>query len=93
MALLDLLGQRWVLRIVWELRNGPMTSRALRQATGDISPTVLQARVDTLRGGLILELGREGYQLTKLGEGLLESFAPLYRYAAIWARALEGDPP
>ncbi len=32
MALLDLLGRRWMLRIIWELRNGPLTSRALRQA-------------------------------------------------------------
>lgn len=32
MALLDLLGRRWTLRIIWELRNGPLTSRALRQA-------------------------------------------------------------
>ena len=31
-ALLDLLGRRWVLRIMWELREGSLTSRALRTA-------------------------------------------------------------
>ncbi len=28
MALLDLLGQKWVLRIIWELREAPLTFRA-----------------------------------------------------------------
>ena len=32
MALLDLLGRRWTLRIMWELREGSLTSRALRTA-------------------------------------------------------------
>ena len=32
MALLDLLGRRWSLRILWELREAPLTSRALRTA-------------------------------------------------------------
>lgn len=43
MALLDLLGQKWALRVIWELRNGALNSRALRSASGEISPTVLQA--------------------------------------------------
>ena len=32
MALLDLLGRRWSLRILWELREQALTSRALRNA-------------------------------------------------------------
>ena len=32
MVLLDLLGRRWALRILWELRGGALTSRALRTA-------------------------------------------------------------
>ena len=32
MVLLDLLGRRWTLRILWELREGALTSRALREA-------------------------------------------------------------
>ena len=46
MALLDLLGRRWSLRIIWELREQSMTSRALRSACDEASPTVLQARSD-----------------------------------------------
>ena len=49
MALLDLLGQRWTLRILWELRDAPLTSRALRTACDEASPTVLQARLTELR--------------------------------------------
>ena len=32
MAALDLLGRRWALRILWELRAGPLTFRAIRAA-------------------------------------------------------------
>ena len=64
MALLDLLGRRWTLRIVWELRDGPLTSRALRTACDDASPTVMQARLSELReAGLVELLAGDGYRL------------------------------
>jgi len=86
MALLDLLGRRWTLRIIWELRAGPLTSRALRAACDDFSPTVLQARLDDLRdaGFVVLQEG-EGYGLTPLGRELLETFLPLHKFAARWS--------
>lgn len=94
MALLELLGRRWALRILWELRDGALTSRALRVAAGDISPTVLQARVNELRDARIIELSAAGYQLTATGGELLDAFAPLYRFADRWAFALqEADDP
>ena len=49
MALLDLLGRRWTLRIIWELREQPLTSRALRAACDEASPTVLQSRLSNTR--------------------------------------------
>jgi len=50
MALLDLLGRRWTLRIIWELREDrSLTSRALRAACDEASPTVLHARLTELR--------------------------------------------
>ena len=30
MAALDLLGRRWALRVLWELRGGPLSFRELR---------------------------------------------------------------
>ena len=87
MALLDLLGRRWALRVLWELREEALTSRALRAACDDVSPTVLQARLSDLReAGLVdLEAGR-GYALTPLGRELLTAFLPLYGFAERWAQ-------
>lgn len=87
MVLLDLLGQKWALRILWELRSGGLSSRALRAAAGDISPTVLQARVNELRTAGLISLGSEGYSLTELGMELQGAFLPLYQFADRWAEA------
>jgi DNA-binding HxlR family transcriptional regulator len=82
MALLDLLGRRWTLRVLWELRETALTSRALRQACDDASPTVLQARLAELRQAGFVELvpGR-GYRLTARGQELLATLLPLHRFA------------
>ena len=87
MALLDLLGRRWSLRILWELRDEPLTSRALRTACDEASPTVLQARLTELREAGFVELGDGGgYGLTPLGRDLCETFMPLHRLAERWKR-------
>jgi DNA-binding HxlR family transcriptional regulator len=87
MALLDLLGRRWTLRIVWELRNGPLTSRALRSACDEASPTVVQTRLSELReAGLVELLPGDGYRLTELGRELMDSFLPLHRFAERWSK-------
>ncbi len=86
MALLDLLGRRWCLRILWELRGDPLTSRALRAACDEVSPTVLQTRLDELREAGFVELGEAGYGLTPLGRELCATFMPLHRFAEKWRR-------
>jgi DNA-binding HxlR family transcriptional regulator len=87
MALLDLLGRRWSLRILWELREQVMTSRSLREACDEASPTVLQARLSELREAGLVELGGQGgYSLTPLGRELNETFLPLHRFAERWSR-------
>ncbi len=90
MVLLDLLGRRWALRVLWELRDGPLTSRALRTACDEASPTVLQRRLAELReAGLVDHSTGQGYGLTARGRELLDAFAPLYDFAERWA----GDKP
>ncbi|RTM11606.1 MAG: transcriptional regulator [Bradyrhizobiaceae bacterium] len=85
MALLDLLGRRWSLRILWELRDAPLTSRALRSACDEASPTVLQTRLTELREAGFIELGEGGgYGLTPLGRELCEMVLPLHRFAERW---------
>jgi DNA-binding HxlR family transcriptional regulator len=86
MALLDLLGRRWTLRILWELRGDRLSSRALRAACDEASPTVLQARLTELReAGLVELVPAEGYGLTPLGRELFETFLPLHRFAERWS--------
>jgi DNA-binding HxlR family transcriptional regulator len=93
MVLLDLLGRRWALRIIWELRDHALTSRALRQACDDISPTVLQARLDELRdAGFVEHDAGRGYHLTDLGRDLLRRVLPLHAFADHWAKLEDRVP-
>lgn len=88
MALVDLLGRRWVLRIVWELRGSPLTFRALQQACGGLSPSVLNQRLGELRESALVEpQADEGYALTALGRELLALVLPLTLWAEKWAKA------
>jgi len=87
MVLLDLFGRRWSLRILWELRETSMTSRALRAACDEASPTVLNERLKELREAGFIELvPANGYGLTDLGRELLETLLPLHRFAERWGR-------
>jgi DNA-binding HxlR family transcriptional regulator len=87
MALLDLLGRRWTLRIVWELREDrALTSRALRTACDEASPTVLNERLKELREAGFVDLGEAGgYALTPLGTELAAHVMPLHRFAERWS--------
>ncbi len=86
MALLDLLGRRWTLRIVWELRRGPFTFAELQERCDAMSPTVLNQRLAELREANIVEHSAGGYRLTAEGKTLLASIAPLNDWAKRWAR-------
>jgi DNA-binding HxlR family transcriptional regulator len=88
MALLDLLGRRWSLRIIWELRDDrSLTSRALRAACDEASPTVLQTRLTELRkAGLVELIPGDGYRLTAIGKESFDSFLPLQRFADRWSK-------
>jgi DNA-binding HxlR family transcriptional regulator len=88
MALLDLLGRRWSLRIIWELRDDrSLTSRALRAACDEASPTILQTRLTELReAGFVELIAAGGYRLTELGRDLSENFQPLHRFAERWRK-------
>jgi DNA-binding HxlR family transcriptional regulator len=86
MALLDLLGRRGTLRLLWELRDGhPQSFRLLQASAGDMSPSVLNARLKELRDALMVELGESGYVLTPSGLELIGHLKPLHRWAENWA--------
>ena len=85
MAALDLLGRRWALRILWELREGALPFRALREACGDVSPAVLNTRLSELREAGIVESTDAGYATTPAGRELCRALDPLSRWARRWA--------
>jgi DNA-binding HxlR family transcriptional regulator len=86
MALLDLLGRRGTLRILWELRDGhPQSFRLLRSSADDMSPSVLNARLKELRVTRLVELRDGGYALTPEGNELIRHLKPLNRWADRWA--------
>ena len=85
MALLDLLGRRWALRVIWELREGALSFRALQERCDGVSPSVLNTRLAELREAGVLALREgEGYALTRDGAGLLAALAPLHAWAKEW---------
>ncbi len=86
MVLLDLLGRRWVLRLVWELREEPRRFRELQELIG-ASPTIVNARLRDLREAKLVELDpASGYRLTVLGQELLRLFLPLHVWSEKWAK-------
>lgn len=91
MAAFELLSRRWALRIIWELDQAgtPLTFRALREASGRISSSVLSRRLAELRECRIVEHAGDGYLLTPTGEGLVTSFEPLLEWSRQWAAELQ----
>jgi DNA-binding HxlR family transcriptional regulator len=88
MALLDLLGRRWALRAIWELRDGPLAFRALQERCEGMSSSVLNQRLHELRAAGIVDAGDGGYRLTGEGRQLLEAFAPIDAWAERWGRTV-----
>ena len=85
MSLFDLLGRRWTLRVLWELRSESLTFRRLQERCGDMSSSVLNQRLRELRDVGVVEQERgEGYGLTPEGQALLEALKPLSVWADRW---------
>ena len=87
MAALDLLGRRWSLRVLWELRHGPLGARALRTRCDDMSPSVLYHRLAELTdAGLVERADDQRYQLTQIGRDLGAALDPLDSWARRWTK-------
>jgi DNA-binding HxlR family transcriptional regulator len=93
MALFDLIGRRWTLRVLWELSQAaqPPTFRDLQERCADMSSSVLAARLRELRDAQLVAAAPKGYRLTDLGEALLRSLQPVSRWATLWAAELARD--
>lgn len=85
MALLDLLGRRWAMGILWQLSSGPATFRVLQAACETISPAILNSRLKDLREAQLVVHEGEGYQLTEMGRELYGLLQPFGDWALGWA--------
>jgi DNA-binding HxlR family transcriptional regulator len=93
MAAMDLLGRRWALRILWELRAGPIGARALQARCDGMSSSVLYDRLRDLgTSGLVERTHDDQYALSQLGAGLGSALKPLDAWAESWAASLHQTP-
>jgi DNA-binding HxlR family transcriptional regulator len=92
MAALDLLGRRWSLRVLWELRDGsPASFRTLRERCDGMSASVLNQRLADLKEAGLVNTGPGGYSLTKRGAELQDALAPLDAWAKRWGASPQGE--
>jgi DNA-binding HxlR family transcriptional regulator len=82
--LFNLIGRRWTLRILWELRDRTLSFNDLRRAVGGMSQSVLVTRLTELFGaGLVADV-TGGYQLTADGASLVRELGTLDGWSAEW---------
>jgi DNA-binding HxlR family transcriptional regulator len=93
MALLDLLGRRWTLRVLWELREGPVKFRELAQRADAMSQSVLIKRLNELKTACFVTCDEDGWRLSDDGSALLQVLAPLSRFATRWAELIVEPKP
>ena len=91
MAALDLLGRRWALRVLWELRDGPVGFREIQSRCDGMSSSVLRDRLRELEDAGLVERDAEDRRgLTKTGAALGKAIAPLDAWSERWAKELGG---
>ena len=91
LALLDLLGRRWALRILWELRRQPASFQALQVRCDSMSTSVLSQRLGELRDAQLVEKqGGGDYHLTEHGSRLLTRLDGMEEWTRQWDSALRG---
>ncbi|HEX7442582.1 MAG TPA: helix-turn-helix domain-containing protein [Acidimicrobiales bacterium] len=93
MAAMDLLGRRWALRILWELRDGPIGARALRDRCDGMSSSVLYDRLRELGDAALIEQAdNDAYSLTETGAALGRALRPLDDWAESWVGVRDARP-
>ncbi|WP_369167255.1 winged helix-turn-helix transcriptional regulator [Streptomyces sp. R28] len=93
MAALDLFGRRWSLRILWELRGGPLGFRPLQKQCDDMSSSVMRQRLtELLDAHVVHQLPDSRYELTPLGRDACLALGPLVQWSERWAATLDPQP-
>jgi len=88
MAVFDLLGRKWNMRILWELSANALSFRGLQARCDGMSPSVLNTRIKQLTEAKLIFTTPDGYKLTQLGLSLMHTLDPLRNWAAEWEDTL-----
>lgn len=81
-AAMALLGQRWALRVIWELEPGPLGFLELRRRMGNCSSSVLADRLSTLTAAKIVEKQSDkSYEITPTGRELGHALEHVWQWA------------
>ncbi|KAA0025068.1 helix-turn-helix transcriptional regulator [Antrihabitans cavernicola] len=87
LAAMDLVGQRWILRLLWELEPGPLGFLELRRRVGNCSSSVLSERLQQLQTAWIIEKDANAqYELTPKGVELGVALEPLWNWSERWSK-------
>lgn len=90
MAALGLFSRRWILRIIWELRDQCVGFRDLQSRCDQMSPDTLSKRLKELKEAEIVHQNMEGcWELTPLGKELKPALQALSRWSDEWVDQLK----
>ncbi|BDY31376.1 MULTISPECIES: winged helix-turn-helix transcriptional regulator [Mycolicibacterium] len=85
LAAMELLGQRWVLRVVWELEPGPLGFLELRRRMGNCSSSMLSERLQQLTAaGLVIKNDAGAWELTPAGVALGRALSDVWDWSESW---------
>lgn len=90
LAAMDLLGQRWMLRVIWELEPGPLGFLELRRRMGNCSSSMLSVRLARLvEAGVVEKNPDKSYELAPAGRELGFALEKIWAWSDRWAGNLE----
>ncbi|PXX63963.1 HxlR family transcriptional regulator [Nocardia tenerifensis] len=92
LAAMELLGQRWILRVLWELAPGRLGFLELRRRMNNCSSSMLSVRLQHLQSaGLIVKNADKSYQLTDAGTELGTALESVWAWSRRWEESLSGN--
>ncbi|MFC9896131.1 winged helix-turn-helix transcriptional regulator [Nocardia sp. NPDC127579] len=86
LAAIELLGQRWNLRVLWELEPGRLGFLELRRRMGQCSSSMLSTRLQQLQSARLVEKNPDkSYELTTAGRQLGAALEGVWAWSQHWA--------
>lgn len=84
---MELLGQRWILRVIWELEPGALGFLELRRRMDNCSSSMLSERLRQLLAADLVTKNDDGdWELTVQGADLGTALSPVWEWAERWTR-------